>query len=1761
MIKIPNYQIGTQIYESANSLVYRGVRKEDNQPVILKVLKEDYPTPAELTRYRQEYEITRDLDLDGVIKAYNIEKYQNTLVIVLEDFGGDSLKQLMVDRPLTVVEFLLRALQIADSLGQIHAANIIHKDINPANIVWHKESNQLKLIDFGIASRLPRENPVLKNPEQLEGTLAYISPEQTGRMNRSLDYRTDLYSLGVTFYELLTGKVPFESDSAMELVHCHIAKTPKPVSEINSDIPLIISDIIMKLMAKNVEDRYQSSFGVKADLEKCLENLTGLQDLSGLQFELAQNDFLGQLQIQQKLYGREHEINILLQAFERVSEGVAEMMLVAGYSGIGKSILIKEIYKSLSEKQGYFISGKFDEFQRNIPYSAVVDAFKELVQQLLTENEAQLLIWKEKLLTALGPNGQVIIDVLPEIQWIIGMQPKVPELGSTESQNRFNLVFQNFMRVFCQPEHPLVLFLDDLQWVDSATLKLLELILTLKDNSSLYLIGAYRDNEVEATHSLMMTLDKLREEGVIINQIILKPLAFEHINQLIAESLHHNLATVSSLTDLVREKTGGNPFFVNQFLHTLYQEDLLHFFSPKGKQKAHWQWDIAQIEAMNITDNVVDLMIGKLKKLPESARQVLRLAACIGNRFDLETLSVICEKSPAETFQDLRPILIEEFILPSSSLELGDEEIHASPLTIRYFHFLHDRVQQAAYALIDEKQKQVVHLQIGRLLLKNTPTEVLEDKIFDLVNQFNAGMSLLTHETEKIKLAELNLLASKKARNTMAYLAADRYVNVGIACLMANSWESHYHITFELYKIRAELEYLNGHFQSSETWINLMLEKAKSIFEKVDVYVLLIIQLTMQTKYIEATQTGLEALNLLGIKLPQENLEATFHDELANTEINLENRKIASLLNSPEISRHEKRLANQLLSNLQPLTFMTNRSLFHVVTLKAVNLSLKYGHTSESAHSYAWYSHILGSVLQDYQTSYEFGRLSLKIAEQFNNLTQKCKAFDVFSNFASVWVQDLKQTNYLNNIAYEAALASGELAFAGYNLVHQLFNGFSQGMPLLELLLKSRSFIRFTEKIGHQYASDALQGIQLVILNLKGMTSEKTSFHNEQMNEVEYLARYSNKNFYALCRYQVLKSQVLYLYDHFYEALQCALEAEKLSDFILGTISVAEQNFYHSLCLAALTGSESKQPQYWKKLQINQKQMKIWAKHAPINFQHKYDLVEAEKARILGQINAIEWYEKAIAGAKENKYLHEEALAYELAAKFYLRRGMEKIAQTYLREAHYAYQQWGALAKMRDLENKYPQLLTRRDSKIPETTFQSATIMVSASTQLQPSTQLDLESITKAAQTLSGEIVLDRLLSKMMHIVIENAGAERGFLILPVDEKWVIEAEGALDKEEVTILHSLPVESHLPEAIISYVARTQENVVLMDATQEGLYTENPYIKTHQTQSVLCFPIVYQQQLRAILYFENNLTTGAFTETRLNMLKMLSSQIAISLENAQVMAHLDTKVKERTAQLNTKIDELTQTRQELVQSEKMASLGRLVAGFAHELNTPLGVALGTASVLFDNAVAVNLLLEQEEVDEQELIDRLDDVKEVAGMTVSNLERAANLVTSFKRTAVDQSSDQVRVFLVLEVINDTMSTLHSRFKNTAIEISVNCPNDFKVNSLPGALEQILTNLLMNSLIHGFNEGQNTGTINIKAQRDGGNLHVEYSDNGKGIAAENLEKIFEPFFTTHRAHGGSGLGMYICYNLITTQLQGTITCESQLGEGVLFKIDYPI
>ncbi|MFB2971205.1 AAA family ATPase [Aerosakkonema sp. BLCC-F183] len=1696
MIKLIGYDISALIYESTNSLVYRGRRSRDNLPVILKVLKQDYPTPQELTRYKQEYEITSNLDLEGVIKAYDLQQYQNTLVMILEDFGGESLKILMSHREFTLSDFFVIAIQVVDILGQIHQQNIIHKDINPSNIVFNPETQKVKIIDFGISTVLTREQLTLKNPNLLEGTLAYMSPEQTGRMNRSLDYRTDFYSLGATFYELLTNKLPFEAIDLMELVHCHIAKQPNEVKSQNSkikseEIPQVISDIVMKLMAKNAEDRYQSAWGIKADLEKCLWQLeTG----NLAEFPLGTEDISDKFQIPQKLYGREREIETLLAAFDRVSQGEIEMMLVSGYSGIGKSALVQEIYKPITQQRGYFISGKFDQLQRNTPYSAVIKAFQELVGQLLTETETQLDSWRKKLSAALGQQGKVIVDVIPEIELIIGPQPPVAELGPSESQNRFNLVFQNFIRVFSQLQHPFVIFLDDLQWADSATLKLIESIVTDTYTHSLFLIGAYRDNEVDPTHPLMITLDRLRsqsepgKEGVIINEISLFPLNIIHITELIADTLHAERKSIAQFAELVLRKTEGNPFFINQFLNTLYEEKLLVF----DLDRKIWQWDIAQIEAMGITDNVVELMTAKLKKLPESTQQVLRLAACVGNEFDLKTLSIIYEKSEAETFTELLPAIQEELIVATSELQATTEEKAIdSHLVILNYKFLHDRVQQAAYILINEKQKKATHLRIGRLLLAKVTSKERSERIFELIDHLNAGRELITAKPEKIALAKLNLEAGKKAKQATAYISAIGYLKAGMEALTDNSWKSQYKLTLDLHTERAEVEYLTGSFAYSTSLINLILSKARSAIEKAEIYNLLIVQHTLNGQYQEAIQAGRKALLLLGIELANSDFQAALFTEINEAKLNLQDRKIASLLDANIMEIPEKILALKVLSTLIAPTSVSDRDIYPLVALKIVNISLKYGNQPESSFGYSSYGLILSCFLGDYESGYDFALLALKLSQKFNSLAYKCKACFMLSECFNHWFNHTKEAQVICHEGYQAGLECGDLQFAGYILASKTFHMFYQGKNLKQIVPEAANHLVFLQKTNNYLSSDLILGLEISIFNLIGLAGEKFVFASGRISEKPYVDNcHTNNSMGAICLYYILKLQILYLYGQYSEALKYSLLSEKTIYFIFTHISVAARNFYLSLTLVALypEATESEQKQYDEQLSENQKRMKTWADRCPENFLNMYFLVEAEIARIYGKyLEAIDLYDRAIQSAHENGFIQNEALANELAAKFWLSQGKEKYAKTHMTEAYYGYQHWGANRKVQDLEEKYPHLIATIQKGLQMTAVLNSVTYTSSGSD---ATLLDLDTVMKASQAISGEIVLAKLLASLMKILIENAGAQKGFLILIRDGKLLIEASFSVDEEEVIVQQSTPIESsqNLPLTVINYVERTRSDVVLSNAATEEKFTADRYIAEQQLKSVLCTPILNQGKLIGILYLENNLTFGAFTPDRLKVLRLLSSQAAISLENARLYASVEQKVAERTQQLNEKnihleqmLHELKRTQSQLIQNEKMSSLGQMVAGVAHEINNPINFIYGNVDYA-SNYVRdlLNLIdvyrqeyphptpLVQKTNEDIELEFLVEDLQKILDSMKVGAERIRNIVLSLRNFSRHDESD-MKLVDIHSGIDSTLVILQHRLSQAKFNIEVIKEYDRlpKISCFASNLNQVFMNILSNAI----------------------------------------------------------------------------------------------
>jgi PAS domain S-box-containing protein len=1487
MLSIAGVAAQTLLYESANSLVYRAIREADNQPIILKLLKESYPTPQELVRYRTEYRITQELKEPGVVRVYDLQKYQNSLVMFVEDFGGESLTIWMQQRSFTLEEFLLLAIATTEILGQIHRANIIHKDINPSNIVYNPQTKQLKIIDFGISTQLTRETPTLKNPNILEGTLAYISPEQTGRMNRSLDYRADFYSLGVTFYELLTGKLPFETEDALELVHCHIARQPIPPQEIKPEIPLILSQIVSKLMAKNAENRYQTAGGLKHDLEMCLVQLQATGNIE--HFALGTRDITDRFLIPEKLYGRETEVDQLLAAFERVSTGSAEMMLVAGFSGIGKTAVVNEVHKPIARQRGYFIKGKYDQFQRNIPFSAFVQAFRELMGQLLSESDAQLLSWKTRILTAVGDSGQVLIEVIPELERIIGAQPPALELSGTAAQNRFNLLMQKFVQVFTTAEHPLVMFLDDLQWADSASLKLLQLL--MQDRGHLLVLGAYRDNEVSAAHPFMLTVDEIVKSGAVVNTITLQPLSLAVLNQLVADTLICDLSSSQPLTELVYQKTKGNPFFSTQFLKALYEDGQIIFDPPVSPlSKGGWQCDIAQARLTHASD-VVEFMAAQLQKLPAPTQEVLKLAACIGAEFDLDTLAIVSEELPEQTASALWRALQEELILPITEgykcFIPTDAQSNTESITNPTYRFLHDRVQQAAYSLIPDNQKQATHLKIGQLLLQNYSEIEREEKLFDIVGHLNQGIELINQLSEREALAKLNLEAGGKARSSTAYAAANIYLQTGIDLLRANCWQSQYELTLNLYVAATEAAYLNADLEVMEQMAAQVLQNAQTILDKIKIYEISIAAQTAQGKMLEAIAVGRKALKQLGVELPTEPNEALISKVLQTLAGQFQDRQIEKLVDLPLMTNSQTQAAMQLLRMLPGAIFIGMPGLLPLLSSTMVSLSLQFGNAPASSMGYATHGMVLCGFLGEVETGYAFGQLALSLLDRFNAREFKSIIMLFFGGFIQHRQEALLAAIPRLKDGYTAGMETGDFLNAGYNICFYFYTTFFSGVELDTWEPELAGYSAALAEVKQYSARAYLNITQETVWNLRETRIRPDCLIGTAYDETVMIPKHhQDNNLTGIAVVYTYKLLLAYSWGNYTAALDYLAPGKQYLMAVSGMVIVPIFHFYAALTHLALfpTRPEIEQAQILASVETHQTTLHQWAQNAPMNYLHKWYLVEAEKHRVLGnKAEAIEMYDRAISGAKENKFLNEEALANELAAKFYWEWSKEKLAHTYMIEAYYCYVQWGATAKVTDLETRYPQLLAPIQPGI-KTTKTTASVTTTGS-----GFNLDITTVMKATSAISGEIMLDKLMSSLMKILMESAGAQRGYLILSSQGKLLIEAEGKIDDNPVTVLQSIEVENcqELSSAIVNYVARTQESVVLDDAVRSGQFTNDPYIQKNQPKSILCVPLINQSQIISIVYLENNLTAGAFTPERVELLKVLSGQAAISIQNSKL----------------------------------------------------------------------------------------------------------------------------------------------------------------------------------------------------------------------------------------------------------------------------------
>jgi PAS domain S-box-containing protein len=1429
-------------------------------PALVVLMAQDHPSPSSLDRLNHEYGLKNELNSAWAVRPLELVREGGRTMLVLEDPGGEPLARCL-GTPMETEHFLRVAIGIAASLGNTHQRGLVHKDIKPANILVVSASD-VRLTGFGLASRLSRERQAPEPPEVIAGTLAYMSPEQTGRMNRSIDSRSDLYALGVTLYEMLTGNLPFTAADPMELVHCHIARQPMPPHERVAGVAPAVSAIVMKLLAKTADERYQTAGGVERDLGRCLSQWKGECRIDA--FPLGEHDSSDRLLIPETLYGREREVETLVTSFDRVVAGGApELVLVSGYSGIGKSTVVNELHKVLVPPRGLFSSGKFDQYKRDIPYATLAQALQGLLKGLLAKSEADLAPWREELSETLGPNGQLMVDLVPELKLIIGDQPPVAELSPQDGQRRFQLVFRQFISVFTRPEHPLALFLDDLQWLDAATLDLLEDLMTRSDVRHLMLIGAYRDNEVTAAHPLRRRLDTIRAAGGKVAEIKLAPLSPEHLRALVADALHSEPECATPLAQLVHGKTGGNPFFAIQFMSSLAEEGLLTF----DHHAACWSWDLSRIHTKGYTDNVVDLMVGKLTRLPFETRQALQQFAGLGNIADDTLLSLVL---------DVPENRIHEALWPAVSLGLLERPVGA-------YRFAHDRVQEAAYSLIPEEKRGELHLRIGRLLAANTAPELIDDYVFDIVSQLNRSAALITSSDERKQLAEFNLLAGKRAKASTAYASALNYLVAGTKMLPEDSWQRHHQLAFALEQNRAECEFLIGALADAEKRLAQLSNRAVCIDDQVTVACLRIDLYAALGQTSRSGAVGLEYLRQhLGLDWSPHPPDGEVQREYDRIWSQLGNRTIEELIDLP--LRGDATL--DILTRLVGAVWHTDANLACMAICLAVNLSLERGNGDGSCYHYVSLGYVAGPRFGDYRAGLRFGQLGCQLVEKHDLKRFHARTLKDFGAHVIPWTRHIRTGRDILRRALEIANQSGDLAFAGYSYASLNSNLLAAGDPLVEVQRQAEIGLAFARNVRFQFVMDLVSAQLGLVRTLRGLTRTFGSFDDDEFEELEMERRLSEDPNLILAEsgYCVRKLQARFFAGDYEAAVEASLRAQRL----LPWTSVAhfeetpEHHFFGALARAACCDSAmaDQRERHIEALAAHYRQLLIYAQNCPDNFENRAALVGAEIARIEGrEIDAARLYEQAIRSARANGFIHHEALAYELAARYYAERGFEDFSRLYLGNARNCYLRWGADGKARQLDELYPHLRAEEHAPAPKSTIGA------------PVEQLDLATVIKISEAVSGEIVLEKLIDTLMRTALEHAGAGRGVLLVPNKGELRFEAVAETTARDFTMHLRPPAGSiRVPEAIVNFVARTSEVVILDDACTENTWFDE-YIRDFRPRSVLGLPLVKQGRLIALLYLENNLAPRVFTPARIAVLKLLASQAATALENTRLYEDL------------------------------------------------------------------------------------------------------------------------------------------------------------------------------------------------------------------------------------------------------------------------------
>ena len=1456
------YAFHSVLVENDKTIIVRATRGQDGKPVVLKYLKDGHCSGSTRACFQQEYELLASLsEVEGVTRCHGLVEHGRTLALVLEEFPGHTLRQLAAEGALGVGAILAMGMSLASILAQIHDAGVIHKDITPSNILVNPTNSQVCIVDFGIAASAAAQN--LGQAGMLQGNPKYIAPEQTGRVHRPLDHRTDLYALGVVLYEALIGRPPFDEDDPLALIHCHIARIPTPPCQLRLDIPPILSDILMRLLQKNPKDRYQSGRELATDLATCLEQWRAHASIRP--FDLGARQGVARLVHERKLFGREKEFQRLREIFSRVSVGQGWLVLVSGLSGVGKTALVAQFLSESSGRSCLSISGKYGQMQASAPFSALGQAFKALAMHVLGGKESELGRWRERIMAELHPNAQLLIDIVPELGLVLGPQPQAQEVGPLDAQGRLYRLLEKFIALFCSPQAPLIIFLDDLQWADTSTIGFVEYLFRGQALTHFMLLGAYRSNEVEATHPFMHALQGLRLRQPRPEEITLDALEAGDVAAMLASGLSLTPQETVPLATLLRSKTGGNPFFIKQLLARLEADGLLVYDPAPGR----WTWNIETIAAADFADEVAILLAQKLRTLPLCTVEALELAACIGPDFDLRTLHLACDRSPAQLVEDLLPALREGLVASAAA----------------DYRFAHDAVHQAAYEHMAPARRAAAHHGLGRRLLDHLPEAERQERLFEVTDHLNNAIERLSSVAEREELAVLDLEAGKRAFAAAAYAAALRYFETGIQLLPETTSEESYALWFDLYASWTLAMSLNGFFDEAEALVRAGQAKAASPLDRVRLLSILVEQEIMRARFPQAIATGLQALALLGLVIQEQDLEQEAARLRPEVERLFLDRDVFAWRDIPKSSDRTQALTIEIISKIALTSYLTRRELWRVIILTGLKLSIEQGNVPESGGAYLCYGIMVIEDERQYELGVALGELALRVQQAFDNQAYTAMVQCMFAMQKIHWHLPLEVVASALGDASRKCLASGSFTYAGWSMAAQITALMAQGRNLLELRHICTEKLESCQKLNNFFARPMLVGLGLVLGNLAGAGASYDAFQDESVSEDELVQEcLATHNFHALLYFHVTKAFACSLYGRHEQALAALDAATPFLSFGRALLIFPDYVFNQSLILAARPEGSLEQ------IRSNLALLRQWAKLAPTTFAHRFHLVQAELARRQGQdMDAAQAYALAIDAAAAHKCTHIGALANELAGKFWLAKKNKKIATLYLTDAYHGYKNWGATLKLRHLRETYPEVLVdvlpfwQQGSGRP-TTIEDGTQVLALQT-------LELASVIKASQAISSEIVLERLLERLIVILVESAGATKGALFLISNGGLALALLARVEGGEIVVAPPGRASEEAPLSIVRSVQANLAPIVLADAAADAAYGVDPYMRRVQPRSILCAPLLLHAEAQGLIYLENTLTPYSFTRDRLETVQMLASQAAISLESARFLAEL------------------------------------------------------------------------------------------------------------------------------------------------------------------------------------------------------------------------------------------------------------------------------